>query len=371
MGVCMRIMFEVGHPSHVYMFKHAIAELHERGHTVGVAAIAKETTIDLLKLQGLDYVLVGNNNPTLVGKALTLPLKDLAFIRKASQGKPDLLVSTGSPYSAHASSVLGIPHIAFGDTETARTIIRLTLPFTDAICTPSSFTLNLGLKHIRYEGYKELAYLHPNRFRPNPETLNRIGVHSDDKLIVVRFGVINASHDVGHHGLRLESAQNKLEFVQALEEHGTVFVTSETPLDGKLARRMPKVPFDEIHHILYYASLYIGDGATMASEAGILGTPWIYVSDARLGYLVEQQYRYGLGFREETAEAALVRAVELLREPRLKSEWRTRRNRMLQEKIDVTEFMVDFIENWPDSFIRQRQPLLARRAEASAIHPGR
>jgi len=367
----MNIIFEVGHPSHVYMFKNAIAELRERGHAISVVAVSKEMTTELLKLHGLDYVLVGNNNPTLVGKALTLPLKNLALIRKVSPSKPDLIVSTDSPYSAHASSVLGIPHIAFGDTETAITIIRLMLPFTDAICTPSCFTLNLGLKQVRYEGYKALAYLHPNRFRPNPATLDRIGVRPDDRLIVVRFGAMNASHDVGHHGLRLESAQDKLEFVQALEEYGTVLVTSEVPLKGKLEKKMPKVPFDKIHDILYYASLYIGDGATMASEAGVLGTPWIYVSDAELGCLVEQQHRYGLGFREKSAEAALTRAAELLRESRLKSEWQARRDKMLKEKIDVTEFMVDFIDNWPDSFVHQAQPLPNRDSKAAAIRPER
>lgn len=35
--------------------------------------------------------------------------------------------------------------------------------------------------------------------------------------------------------------------------------------------------------------------------------------------------------------------------PNLKEEWQRRRQKMLSEKIDVTAFMVWFIENYPDS----------------------
>ncbi len=356
MGV--RVAFEVGHPAHVYLFKNVIAELGEHGHSVFVAAISKETTTDLLKLQGLDYVLIGANNPSLVGKFLTLPMKDLNLIWKARRFRPDLIVSTDSPYSAHASAVLGIPHIAFGDTEIATAIIRLMLPFTDVFCTPSCFELNLGKKHVRYQGYKQLAYLHPARFKPNPATLERLGVGPDEKLIVVRFGVKNASHDIGYQGLRLESSEAKLSFVRTLEEYGKVLVTTEVPLPEELNKRVPNVRLDEIHNLLYYASLYIGDGATMAGEAGVLGTPWIYIADAPVGVLQDQQDRYGLGFMEQSAEAALTRAVGLLQERGLKDEWRAKRERMLTEKIDVTKFIVDLIEGWPESFdqLAQRLP---------------
>jgi predicted glycosyltransferase len=354
----MRILFEIGHPADVHLFRNAINEFTSRGHFVSVLAVAKESLRDLLSTYGIRYELVGKNTPTIGGKALTLAAKDLNLIVKAKRWKPDIIVSMSSPYAAHASAVLGIPHIAFNDTEISILAIRIMLPFTDAICTPSCFGLDLGRKQFRFDGYKELAYLHPNWFKPDPAILDQIGVHPEERIIVVRFGVIDSSHDLRYHGLNLRTVENRMAFVRALEEYGKVFVTSEAPLDAELKLRAPNLPIAALHDLLYYASLYVGDGATMASEAGVLGTPWIYVSDSSRGYLDEQQNRYGLGFRVESASQALSQAIDLMQAPGLKATWKKKREKMLAEKIDVTQFIVRFIENW--------SALLIERAGTSA-----
>tara|TARA_B100000315_G_C14584869_1_gene592441 strand:+ start:2797 stop:2976 length:180 start_codon:yes stop_codon:yes gene_type:complete len=53
-----------------------------------------------------------------------------------------------------------------------------------------------------------------------------------------------------------------------------------------------------MHDVLYYATLYIGEGATMASECAMLVTHAIYVNSLTAGTL-EKQEEYGLiyGFR--------------------------------------------------------------------------
>ena len=35
----------------------------------------------------------------------------------------------------------------------------------------------------------------------------------------------------------------------------------------------------DIHHVMSFASIYIGDSQTMAAEAGVLGTPFIRFND--------------------------------------------------------------------------------------------
>ena len=49
-----------------------------------------------------------------------------------------------------------------------------------------------------------------------------------------------------------------------------------------------------MHDLLYYATMYIGEGATMASEAAILGTPSIYINTLRLSYTDEEEAKYDL-----------------------------------------------------------------------------
>jgi hypothetical protein len=51
----------------------------------------------------------------------------------------------------------------------------------------------------------------------------------------------------------------------------------------------------------------------------------------------------------EQSEAMFEKIEELLSIPNLKEEWQQRRQRMLQDKIDVSAFFVWFIENYPDS----------------------
>jgi len=42
-----------------------------------------------------------------------------------------------------------------------------------------------------------------------------------------------------------------------------------------------------MHHVMAFASLYIGDSQTMAAEAGVLGVPFVRFNDfvGRIGYL--------------------------------------------------------------------------------------
>lgn len=343
----MRYLFEMGHPADVHLFRHAIGILEGRGHLVSVAAVSKEKLLKLLDAYGLQYDVIAKNTPTLTGKALTLLGKDFSLLRHARVCRPDIVVSMCSPYAAHASAMLGIPHIAFNDTEIANLTMKITLPFTDAICTPTCFEMCLGRKQIRFNGYKELAYLHPDYFRPNPSVLKWIGATDGDKIAVVRFGVIDASHDVGYRGFELATPDERLAFVRALEKYAKVFVTAESALGSELQKRAPPIPDVWLHDLLYYASLYVGDGATMASEAGVLGTPWIYVSTSSRGFLNEQQSRYGLGIRLESTERALSCAIDILKRPGLKAEWREKKARLLAEKVDVTQFIVRLLETWP------------------------
>jgi len=202
-------------------------------------------------------------------------------------------------------------------------------------------------KQIRYDGYHELAYLHPNHFTPNPAVLDEIGLGEDDTFIILRFVSWTASHDIGQH-----SIQDRTALVQELERYGQVFITSEGRLDGGLAKYQIKVAPEKMHDLLYYASLYVGEGATMASEAAVLGTPSIYVSSlvGTMGNFIELEQKYGLVFNYSDSDKTMNKAAELIQEPDLKKEWKKKREKLLEDKIDVTAFMVWFIEKYPESF---------------------
>ena len=116
--------------------------------------------------------------------------------------------------------------------------------------------------------------------------------------------------------------------------------------------------------------MLIGDTQTMATEAGILGTPAIrcnsFVGENDMGNFIELEKKYDLIYSYRDQDEALNKALELLKDDNLKREWAKKIERLLNEKIDVTKFMVEFIENYPQSFHElvqsQNKPFLRNKS---------
>jgi predicted glycosyltransferase len=241
------------------------------------------------------------------------------------------------------------------DTEHANLANWLTYPFTDVIIAPSCFKGEIKpKKHVVYNGYEELAYLHPNYFKPDQGVLGDVGLSDDAKFIIIRFVAWEASHDIGDHGFT-----NKKKVVKVLEEYGRVFITSETKLPRELEKYRISIPPEKMHYLLYYANLFIGESAPMSTESAILGTPAIFVSTSRRGYTDELESEYDMLYTfsdpNNAQEKALEKAVELLEDEDTKKKWQKKREKLLNDKIDVTKFMTEFIENYPESFHNLQQ----------------
>jgi predicted glycosyltransferase len=99
--------------------------------------------------------------------------------------------------------------------------------------------------------------------------------------------------------------------------------------------------------------MYVGESQTITSEAAVLGVPALKCNTfaRRLSIPNELENRFGLcySFIPEEFGKMLEKIDELLALPDLKSEWQKRRQKMLSEKIDVTAFLVWFVENYPES----------------------
>jgi len=345
----MRIVTEVGHPAHVHYWRNLINLMEVEGHEFKLIARNKESTYQLLEAYGFEYTAIGRNRPTMMAKGIGMLMDDFNLLRISKKFKPDLFLSSGMPYSGHVSRIMGKPHITILDTEIAGFTINLLKPFCDAIITPSAFQKELPpATHVNFDGYFELAYLHPKRFSPDPATLEPLGLSEVDRFILVRLSSWDSSHDLSFKGI-FQSQKQFLEILERLELHGRVLLTTEVPLPAKFDRYRFKLPVHKIHDLMYYSSLYIGEGATMASEAGVLGTPWIFISPETRGYLDDQEKNYGLGRTISDPEEAVNWAEELLSRPALAREWKEKREKLLQDKIDVTGFLAWFVNKWPES----------------------
>ncbi len=336
----------MGHPAHVHLFKNFIWELQKRGHRVLVTARDKEVTIDLLKVYNIEHIVVGKIGNSKIDLLREWVIRDYKILKIAKKFNPDILMGMSNPCAAHVSWILGKKSILMDDTEHASLTHKITYPFADVICTPSCYKKDLGKKQVRYDGYHELAYLHPNYFTPTPSVLEFFGLKESDTYIVLRFVSWGANHDVGHSGLSLD---DKRKAVHTFEKYGRVLITSEQELPDDLEKYRISATPEKIHDLLYYATLLYGESATMASECTVLGTHAIFCDYAGRGYTDEEEEKYDLVYNfknEETmGEESLNKAIELLNNPNLKIEGKKKREILLKDKIDVTGFMVNFVES--------------------------
>lgn len=352
----MRILFNIGHPAHVHLFKNLIWNLEKKGHECKITTIDKEIAVYLLDVYGFNYDIIGSAKSTLISKAVELMKIDYRLYEIAKYFKPDILIGgVGNVYVTHVGKLIGKPSIVFDDTEHAKIEHFLLDPFASSIVTPQCFKKDLGEKQIRYNGYHEMAYLHPNYFHADISILEYLGINKNEKFSILRFVGWNASHDFGHKGIDLT---NKLRIARVLEQYGRVLISSEMNLPAEFDKYIFKVAPERMHDLLQYATLLFGESATMASECAVLGTSAIYLDFAGRGYTDEEETRYGLVYNFKTdkisQENALSKALELIKKDDIKKESALKSKKLIQEKIDVTAFMTWFIENYPESFKKMK-----------------
>jgi uncharacterized protein len=341
----MRIVIDIVHPADVHFFKYAIRDWEARGHNVLVTVRDKEITLQLLAAYGIASTYISSQGRGLWGLFKELLIRDVRLYRIARRFRPDVLIGFSGISVAHVGKLLGKPSIIFYDTEFAHLLNALTYPFASVVCTPTCYSGDIGPKHVRFPGYKELAYLHPRHFTPDPSIVEQLGIQPDSRFFIVRFVSWEASHDRQERGV---SDANKIRIVDELARQGRVLVSSEGQLPDALAPYRAPVSVDKMHHVMAFATLYVGESATMATECAVLGVPAIFIATTGRGYITELQQQYGLVFHLSDTEQdhAFDKIRELLAEPNLKASWQQRREHMLSEKIDVSAWMVDFIENY-------------------------
>ena len=341
----MHILVDISHPAHVHFFRNAIKLWQNNGHRITIASRNKDITIRLLEEYGFHHTCLSKARQGIVGLAFELLEHEGGLYRLLRHAPPDIFLEIGGTFIVHAAKLLRKPSVVFYDTENATISNAITYPFATAICTPSCYQGKVGRRHITYNGYHELAYLHPIRFSPNPTCLTKLGVKQVDTFSIIRFVNWSAGHDVAQKGFSLQA---KIRLVKELERYGPVFITSEAPLPSELRSFRFPLSSSLIHHVMAFSTLYVGESATMASECSVLGVPAIFVSPVGRGYTNEQEKKYGLCYTisDKQEDKAIYLANQLMQNKMLKKQWQQKRQKMLQDKIDVTKWMDHFIEQF-------------------------
>jgi uncharacterized protein len=347
----MNILFFSSHPAQIHNF-HILKDLLDlKGHGIYWVSTHKDISKYLLSKYKIDYFEIkkpGNNYFSKLSSLIKNTYKCIGIIRRT---KIDLIISRVSPFAALSGYLTNTPHISLADTESSGFYNTFFAWFTSVIITASSFKKQLRSDQIRYDGNIELFYLHPHYFTPikRDELDELLGIMEDERYIIIRFVNWEAYHDKGLSGFTNE---NKFKAVEEFSKYARVLISSESELPLELENYRINIPPEKMHDVLAHATLFFGESATMASESAVLGTPAIYLNRNWLGYIEEEsEYELLYTFKDTKEEQAksINKGVELLQDPYIKEKTMQKRNKFLIDKIDVTSFMVWFIENYPES----------------------
>jgi len=341
-------------PAQVHTFRNIVRTLENKEHQVKLIVRDHADVLPLLNTYGIKYSLCGKARKSRYTKYLEAVPQVLKAYRIARRFDPDVLL--GGSLAAFIGFFLRKPCFVLGDTD-VKTIQNLFVtrnPFVKIIITPALFNLDLGKKHFRCNMYKELAYLHPNYYKPDPSIYDLLGIGKDDKYVILRFNAFDSAHDTGRHGF---SFSEKLELVEQLRKYAYIFISYQSELPKELEPYKLPIPPHRIHDALYYAQLLVCDTGTMATEAAVLGTPAVNYSSfaAYLGNFIELERKYNLIYSFRQFEPAIKKAAELLQQPDLKEQWAKKRQRVLADKVDITQLVVWAIENYPQSLSKVKE----------------
>lgn len=354
----MRIGFFINTPAQVHFFRGVIKDLRKRNNEVLALVRDHPDTLKLIEHIDIEYSINSGLEDTKFGRIHTFPKLVLRANKELRDFNPDLIFGVG-PYAILNSLLLDIPVIvfrnSFRDDFQYNLKRKLFDPISDTIVSPIT-SPKLDSKHIKINSFIEMNYLSPSYFNPDPAIRDTLGISEGEDYCLVRFNSFEALHDVEKRGF---DRDKKIELVKKLKKQLKVFVSSESSLPKEIKRNRLETPMHKIHDVLYYSKLFISDTQTMTTESAILGTPVVrsnsFVGENDMGNFIELEDKYGLIYNIRNAGKAINKASELVKREKLDEEWKKKREKLIEDKIDMRKFMVWFLENYPKSFEKMKR----------------
>jgi len=350
----MKFLFYLVHPAKFNFHKVQINQLINKGHHVDILINSKDILEELVIEEGWVYKNIFpkgrkiKNVHVLFGAFISF-FTTIYKLLKYTNGKKydlyigDLLNVLG--WLKGVNSVYPTDDVFAAVPEDLIFLLTTRHPIAPIVCDLGRF----NKKKIGYKGIKALAHLHPNHFTPNINNLPK-ELQNGSPFFLIRCTGFMATHDINKSGISNELLSK---IVDLLNPHGKIYITSERELPISLRQYTLEIRKNDIAHYMSYAKLFISDSTTMSSEAAVLGTPSIEIDEYfyEIEQMIELEKKYKLinCYRTNESDLFLEKVEELLQIDNIKSIYKKRRNRMLNEMVDLSEFLVWLFENYSNS----------------------
>jgi len=347
----MKVLFHLAHPAHFHLFKNIIQGLIDHGIKPLITYNEKDVLESLIKGSAFSKIslkLKAKKNITSKRDLLVqFCEKNISLYKILKKEKPQLVIGTSIIISL-ASFPLRIRNVIVNedDFDIIKQTANLGYIFaTKIVCPTVCRTGKWDSKCIKHNSLHELSYLHPDHFTPSKKIVEKY-INKDKPYFIIRFAKLSAHHDKGINGISDDFA---IQLIEKLELKGSVLITSERDMGETLNKYKMFIDPSDIHHMLAYAQIYIGDSQTMAAEAGVLGTPFIRINDFvdRISYLndLEKHYSLGWGLKPHQKNGAFDLIDNLFENKSIKKEWKKKTQNLFLEKINFSKFMINHILN--------------------------
>lgn len=335
-----KIVVDILHTPHINFFKNVIFELEKKGYQIDIICLDRGKNYKILKEEFPDNKIfkIGKHRGGLLSIYFSANLFRFFALIKFLYGRDyNIGVSVSGFLLGAALKLYRIPNIQFYDDPENKKNLKLQLLTADKLFYPPFKSLNSKIQC--FKSLKEWSYLSPDYFKPNKNILKKYGVESK-KYIFVRDVSVATSNYNGQMKSIISSAASSFP-----KEYDVILSIEDKTQIQNFPSSWKKIqePEKDIHSLIYYSSLLVSSGDSMAREGAILGVPSVYC-----------------GIREMTANSIMIdkgmlyhsksNFVDLLNNKinnfMSEEDQVEFRQTLLQEWGDLNEFIIDKIDNY-------------------------
>lgn len=268
----MNILFDLLHPADVNLFKNSIYSLYHDGYSIYLT-YRQRGVLDLIarsEFPEFEITKLGAHRKSLFGKIYSMLQRELIAFRFLRSNKIKLVVCQGLACGV-ACKLLGVKILHYDDDSEYRLSFLLGKWFSDIDVTPYFMPVS-GKNILKYKGYKELAYLHPNYFAPNEDILSVYGLKPNNYVFIREIANVSVNY---HNYKRL--LPEIVNYLNKINIKILLSIENKTQVNDYSENCMIlKEPVADLYSLIYYSRFVVSSGDTMAREACLLGNPCIY-----------------------------------------------------------------------------------------------
>ena len=334
------VIIDILHYPHINFYKHAIKALAEKKINVYVTLRPRGNLVSIFQKEcpNVPFVLIGQHAKNPFGKMLDMIGRDIFFLFYFKKAKYNAGTAAGSISLSHASFLLRVPSIIFVDDIEYRLPNYLVRPFATWFVVPKCIA-TCGKNLLKYDGFKELAYLHPNHFTPNKKALEPYNLDPYEYVFIREVSNASLNYrraEMGKLSKVLDYLkETNLKILLSIENKSLINIFKDYCI-------ILKEPVEDIHSLLHFAALTISSGDSMARESCLVGTPSIYTGGRNMS--INNELIKRLCMFKVDDEKSVKNMIDYIISNDIKKEVESKIKRAIRlEWVDTTQVILDVL----------------------------